>query len=137
MALVDSDPEQDARGSAALLEMSRWLAVTWLVFRLVGSVLIVPVVEELAFRGYLLRKLASRNFEAVPVGRFTWLSLIASSVLFGSLHEHWLAGTIAGMAYAFAQWQCRSIGGAVVAHSVTNGLIAAVVVLERQWSLWP
>ena len=131
--LVDGDP--NAEGTDAALWRDGSLPLFWIVPRAVVSTLIVPIVEELAFRGYLLRKLASADFETIPVGAFTITSLAASSLLFGLLHEHWTAGTIAGLAYALAQWQGRSIGSAIVAHGVTNGLIAAVAVLDQNWKL--
>ena len=71
----------------------------WLVFRIVGSVVTVPIAEELAFRGYLTRRLITSEFQDVPLGRFTWVSFLLSSVLFGALHSRWLAGTLAGMLY--------------------------------------
>jgi len=47
---------------------------------------VVPIAEELAFRGYLIRKLVSADFEKVALGHFTWVSFLGSSILFGSLH---------------------------------------------------
>lgn len=137
MALVPGDPALDASRDAAIGEMPGWAIALWIAFRLVRSVLVVAIVEELAFRGFLLRKLVSRDFDSVPVGRLTFASLAISSALFGLLHPDWLAGTLAGAAYAIAQWQTRSVGGAIVAHGVTNALIAAVVLSQGHWSLWP
>ena len=62
------------------------LAVAWLIFRVPGSAVTVPIAEELAFRGYLLRRLISADFDRLSLIRFTWLSFFASSVLFGVLH---------------------------------------------------
>jgi CAAX prenyl protease-like protein len=110
--------------------------VVWLVFRVVGSVVTVPLAEELAFRGYLPRRLQAADFEAVPLGRFTGLSFLASSVLFGLLHGRWLAGTLAGMFYALALYRRRDLAEPVLAHAVTNALIAAHVLATGNWSLW-
>src|SRR5262249_13169281 len=80
-----------------------WLGGIWLIFRVAGSAVTVPLAEELAFRGYLLRRLQAADFEAVPPDRFSWLSFTVSSALFGALHPgRWLAGTLAGMLYALA-----------------------------------
>jgi len=113
----------------------RWAAV-WLVFRVVGSVIVVPIAEELAFRGYLTRRLLAAEFQAIPPGRFTWWSLLVSSIIFGALHGRFLAGTLAGMAYAMAYRRRGELADAVVAHAVTNGLIACAVVASGSWSLW-
>ncbi len=80
----------------ALAEIPAGLAAAWVIFRVVGSVVTVPIAEELAFRGYALRRLASPAFDQAPL-RFTWLSFLLSSILFGALHGRWLAGTVAGM----------------------------------------
>src|SRR5262249_13876141 len=90
-----------------LARLGRGPAAAWLSFRVVGSVLVVPLVEELAFRGFLLRRLVAAEFTDVPPGRFTWPSFLISSVLFGILHGRWLAGTLAGLAYALALYRRR------------------------------
>lgn len=103
---------------------------------MLGSTITVPLAEELAFRGYLMRKLVRRNFESVPLTHFTWLSFAASSILFGLLHDRWFAGTIAGMAYALAVYRRGQLGDAIVAHATTNALIATWVIAGGNWSLW-
>ena len=108
----------------------------WLIFRVLGSVITVPLAEELAFRGYLTRKLIAKDFETLPLGQFSWFSFIMASVLFGLLHERWLAGTLAGMAYALALYRRGQLGDAVIAHMTTNALIAVFVLTQGKWSLW-
>ena len=119
-----------------LSESSTWFAVTWVLFRVVGSVVAVPFAEELAFRGYLIRKLVARDFERVPPGHFTWFSFIASSVLFGLLHQNLLAGALAGGAYALALYQRGRIGDAILAHVTSNALIAVAVLMGGLWGFW-
>lgn len=124
---VDGRQPEWAGGIATL---STGSAVVWLAFRVFGSVFIVPLVEELAFRGYLLRKLIASDFEKVRLDQFTWFSFMVSSILFGLLHEHWLAGTLAGMAYALALYRRGQIGDAVMAHITTNALIAVFMLVQ-------
>ena len=76
--------------------------VAWVIARVLGSVFVTPLVEELAFRGYLTRRLLASDFKSVPQGTFSWPSFLVSSLLFGIIHERWIAGTIAGMFFAFA-----------------------------------
>jgi CAAX prenyl protease-like protein len=102
----------------------------------VGSVLVIRLVEEMAFRGYLLRRLAAADFTGIVACRFTWVSFLLSSVAFGLLHGRWLAGTVAGMAYALAFYRRGKLGDAVVAHMTTNGLITLLVLITGAWSLW-
>lgn len=122
--------------SQGLAELSSGVAAVWVVFRVLGSVITVPLAEELAFRGYLLRKLIAKNFQSVPLGQFSWLSFLLTSVLFGVLHGRWLAGTLAGMGYALALYHRGQLGDAVVAHMTTNALIALFVLTQARWSLW-
>ena len=110
------------------------LAVAWLASRVFGSVLVVPLAEELAFRGFLLRRLIGADFTDDP-GRFTWTSFVISSALFGALHGRWLAGTIAGR-LRVALYRRRELADAVAAHATTNALIAAYVLATGSWSMW-
>jgi exosortase E/protease (VPEID-CTERM system) len=110
-----------------------WL---WVVARVVGSVLLVPLVEEMAFRGYLLRRLAATDFEGGQAAQFSWTALLLSSTAFGLLHGRWLAGTVAGACYALAFYRSGKLGDAVMAHITTNGLIALTVLVTGTWSLW-
>ena len=111
--------------------------ITWLVFRTLAAVITVPIAEELAFRGFLLRRLISADFESVSLQRWSFLAVAGSSIAFGLLHgDRWIAGTIAGLLYAGAQkWRGR-LGDAVVAHAITNALIAVWVLSGGDWSLW-
>lgn len=119
-----------------LAEMPPALALLWLVARVLGSSIVVPIAEELAFRGYLLRRLIDADFTAVSPKQFTLLSFLVSSVAFGALHGRWLAGILAGMIYAGAQYKRGKISDAIVAHAVTNGLLAAYVLAFGAWHFW-
>ena len=109
----------------------------WLAFRVLGAVVTVPIAEELAFRGYALRRLESADFTGIDPRRFTWMPLAISAVLFGVLHgRRWIAGTIAGVLYATVLRKRGSLGDAAAAHSVTNALLAVWVLWTGDWSLW-
>lgn len=131
-----ADGGADAAFSAGLASMSVAGTAAWLSFRIIGAIVLVPIAEELAFRGYLVRKLIADDFEAVPFTQFAWLSFIASSILFGALHEQWLAGTLAGMIFAATLYRRGSLADAVVAHSTSNALLCAYVLLTHHWFLW-
>jgi exosortase E/protease (VPEID-CTERM system) len=122
--------------AARLATLPSGLVIVWVGFRVLGSVLIVPVAEELAFRGYVLPKLVAYDFATVRPGQFTLLACLISSVLFGLLHGRWLAGTLAGIGYALALRQRGQLADAVVAHMTTNALLAAYVLSHQRWSLW-
>lgn len=114
---------------------STWAGV-WLFFRVVGAVVTVPIAEELAFRGYLCRRLIGNEFQDVPMGKFTWFSFILSSVVFGILHGRWFAGTLAGLVFALVLYRHKRLSDPIWAHAITNGMIAAYVLATSTWTLW-
>lgn len=136
LALESGDPAAGDAVQQGLRELPTGLAALWIFFRVVGCVVTVPIAEELAFRGYLIRKLVAADFENVPPGRFTWLSFLGSSLLFGLLHQSWLAGMVAGAGFALALYRRGRVGDAIVAHMTANGLVAAAVLLAGRWALW-
>jgi CAAX prenyl protease-like protein len=138
---VALEPAGASRTDATPLEsglaaLSPAWTMLWLGCRIFGSVITVPLAEELAFRGYLTRRYIASDFQSIAPGRMTWLSFLLSSFLFGALHERFIAGTLAGMAYALAYRRRGELSDAVVAHGVTNLLIAILVLTTGSWSLW-
>ena len=122
---------------AALGASSAVARITWISFRVLAATITVPIAEELAFRGFLLRRLISQDFESVAFTRFTWFALLVSSALFGALHGSlWFAGIVAGLLYSFAVIRRGRIGEAVAAHATTNGLLAVYVLVYGAWHLW-
>ncbi len=119
-----------------LADLPAWLAAVWIGFRVIGSTVTVPMAEELAFRGYLIRKLVAQDFEKVRPGKFTWLSFLVSSLLFGLLHQNLLAGALAGAAFAVALYRRGLVGDAIIAHVTSNALIAFSVVVVGRWGFW-
>ncbi len=129
-------PDPDANTASHVRSMSPYWSAVWIVGRIVGSVFVVPIVEELAFRGYLMRRLAGSHFETVVPALTQWFAVLASSVLFGALHGRmWLPGVLAGLTYAWAYRRRDRLGDAILAHATTNGLIA-IAVLSGHWALW-
>jgi exosortase E/protease (VPEID-CTERM system) len=116
--------------------LSDGLLILWLSARVIGAVILIPLIEELAFRGFLLRRVQSRDFSEVPIGQLTVISVIVSSPAFGILHSDWIAGTVAGIAYAVVLRGKGNLSDAVVAHGVTNFCLAAQVLLTREWGYW-
>ena len=136
-AWIATDP-----GAGAPSDLGQWLATlgpvalaSWLSLRLFGTIILVPIAEELAFRGYLHRKLIADKFESVAEGAFAWKAFLVSTILFGALHERWLAGALAGAVFAFALYRSGKITGAIIAHMVANALIAFWAIAFGQWSL--
>jgi exosortase E/protease (VPEID-CTERM system) len=110
---------------------------TWIAARVIGAVVTVPMAEELAFRGFLLRRFTSSDVDSVVPDRSMWPGIAVSSLVFGFLHgERWLTGILAGLIYAGVYVRTGRIGEAVLAHSVTNGLLVLLVLFFGTWRYW-
>jgi len=130
-----TDPEAGATLRAGVDALPTPLAAAWVAFRLLGAVVTVPLAEELAFRGYLMRRLVARDFTELPFGAATFLALVASSLAFGLLHSQWLLGTAAGMAYGWLAIRRGRLSDAVMGHATTNAAIAGYALLTADWAL--
>jgi len=127
----------NAAAGLALASAPQSARIAWITFRALAAVITVPIAEELAFRSFLIRRIVSPAFLSVKRQSVTLLPVLISSVAFGVLHgDRWLAGTLAGLLYAFAFLRRGRIGDAVAAHATTNALLAAYVLLWCKWSLW-
>jgi exosortase E/protease (VPEID-CTERM system) len=110
---------------------------TWITGRVAAAVLAVPVAEELAYRGFLMRRLSNPDFESVPFRSVGWLPLAATAVIFGLAHGAlWLPGIAAGLAFGLILMRRGSLGEPVAAHITANAVVAASVLWADQWQLW-
>jgi exosortase E/protease (VPEID-CTERM system) len=109
----------------------------WILSRVVGSVLIVPIAEELAYRGYLMRRLITADFESLPFQSVGWLSLMAAAIAFGVAHGAlWIPAILAGLAFGLIVVRRGRLGEAVAAHATANALLGGAVLAGNQWQLW-
>ncbi len=114
-----------------------WLTFFWFTFRCVGYSITVPIVEELAFRGYLTRRLVTANFDDITLGHFHWIAFLGSSFLFGIMHGvNWIPGTLAGMLFAIALYRRGRLLDSIIAHATTNSLLAIYAIASGKWHLW-
>jgi exosortase E/protease (VPEID-CTERM system) len=127
--------EEGAALATWLAELPASLVALWIAMRAIGTTLLVPVAEELAFRGYLHRVLISRRFETVEPGQFAPLAFVLSSLLFGLMHERWLAATLSGAAFALIMYRSNRLSDPIAAHMTANGVIALWVITMGEWSL--
>lgn len=134
--LVPNNAEENQNIGTVLTAAPSVWALIWLVFRVVGAVVTVPLAEELVFRGYLFSRLAGQKIRLNGKLSFSWRALLISSILFGILHASLFAGFIAGLIYGWVRYRSESIVDAVVAHSVTNLLLALYVIGTQSWAFW-
>ncbi len=108
----------------------------FIIVRLAGAALVVPVFEEIFWRSFVLRYIINQDFTKVKIASFTWSSFIVSSLLFGSEHNLWLAGIMAGVFYNLLLYWSRSIYVCIIAHGVTNLLLGLYVIRTGSWQFW-
>lgn len=108
-----------------------------LFFRTLRAIVIVPIVEELFWRGWMMRWLVSSNFHKLPLGVYTASSFWITAVLFASEHgPYWEVGLIAGIAYNWWMVRTKSLGDLIYAHAVTNACLCAFILGTKRWEYW-
>lgn len=107
------------------------------VLRVMRAALLVPLLEELFWRGWLPRWLINRDFARVPLGTFTTLGFVATALLFASEHgPFWEVGLACGLIYNWYMWKTRSLGDLVLVHGVTNLALSGFVLVTGQYGYW-
>jgi CAAX prenyl protease-like protein len=108
-----------------------------LVLRTLRAVVIVPIIEELFWRAWMLRWMINPDFQKVPLGAYTPLSFWLVAVLFASEHgSYWEVGLIAGVIYNWWMIRCKSVGDLILTHAVTNACLSAYVIFAGKWEYW-
>jgi CAAX prenyl protease-like protein len=117
------------------LQGSAWWPA-FLAVRLYGLALMVPVMEEIFWRSFLLRYLTRTDFESLPVGTFSAFALLVMLAASAVAHPEWLVAVLASLAYAVWLRRSRSLFGAILAHSTTNAALGAYVLRTGEWQYW-
>lgn len=109
-----------------------------LALRFLRLVIVVPLVEEIFWRGFLCRYLIDDDFTRPPFGAFSWQSFGIVSLAFAGAHwgPDFIPALITGALYNIVAYRTRSLSSCVVAHAVTNGLLGGYIMATRQWGFW-
>jgi CAAX prenyl protease-like protein len=91
--------------------------------RILGAVLVVPVMEELFWRSFIMRWIDNPKFLEVDPRAVSWKAMAIAALLFGAEHHLWLAGIVAGLAYALLYRRTGNLWTVIVAHAVTNAAL--------------
>jgi CAAX prenyl protease-like protein len=112
-----------------------WVTV---ISRFLRLVIVVPLVEEIFWRGFLLRYLINERFTEVAIGTFSWVSFVIVMLGFGFAHSpaDWIAAVATGALYNLVAYRTRSLAACVVAHATTNLLLGIWIMATRQWGFW-
>ncbi len=107
----------------------------WLIIRVFGSALVVPVMEELFWRSFVMRWIDSDEFRTLKPAHTSLKAVLISSLVFGFEHQMWFAGLLAGLAYAWLYRQ-GSLWLPIIAHTTTNFVLGLYVISSGEWKYW-
>jgi hypothetical protein len=108
------------------------------MFRFLRLVVVVPFVEEIFWRGFLLRYLIDDNFERVALGTFSWVSFSIVTLGFAFSHStaDWPVALVTGVVYNGVAYRTKSLSSCVLTHAVTNLLLGLWIMKTQQWGFW-
>lgn len=115
--------------SEALMALPVWAFLLWAAARIVGTVLFVPVIEELFFRGYLQSRLDFGGWAGKA------LAIAVPTAAFAALHGRYLEAGIAGVIFALLVMRRGRLADAIAAHAIANALIAVMAAWRGDWGL--
>jgi CAAX prenyl protease-like protein len=108
-----------------------------LTLRIARAAILVPVLEEIFWRGFLPRWVVDNDWDRVPMGTYNTLAFVGTALLFASEHgPYWDVGLMCGLIYNWYMWKRRSLGDLVLVHAVTNGALSVFVLMTRQYAFW-
>lgn len=111
--------------------------IGFVAVRLIGLAVIVPVMEEMLWRGFLARYLInSDDFSAVPQGTFTASSFAIVTAAFVAVHPELLAATAWGILINLLYRRTQNVWACVAMHAVTNALLGGWILATGAWKLW-
>ena len=113
------------------------ISMSFLLFRVLVSVIAVPILEELFWRGWLMRWIANNRFTTIPIGTWNAEAFWIVALLFASEHgSYWDVGLLTGMIYNYWAIRTHNLMDCIIVHAVTNACLAAYVIGWNQWQFW-
>ena len=110
--------------------------IAFVIVRLLELTIVVPLIEEVFWRGFLSRYLIAEDFEKVEQGTFTVFSFFAVTLLFASAHAEILAAIVWCMMINALYARTKNVWACVLMHAVTNGLLGVYILTTKEWHLW-
>ena len=111
-------------------------AMIWLSSRIMGAVLIVPIMEELFWRSFIMRWFDNQNFLSIDPEKISGFAYVGSACLFALEHNLWLAGLFAGLVYGELYKTYKNLWIPIFAHAVTNAVLGVYVIFTGNWQYW-
>lgn len=106
----------------------------FILIRTFSCTLLVPVVEELFWRGWLMRWVIDIDFHKIPLGKYNATAFWVVAILFASEHgPYWEVGLITGVIYNWWMIRTKNLADCILMHAVTNGILSTYVVISGRW----
>lgn len=115
---------------------SQHAVIGLIAIRLAGATLVVPVMEELFWRSFIMRYAINPDFRLVPLGTFSLFSFAVVAILFGLEHFRVIQGVMAGIVYGLLVFKQKTLRGCVLAHATTNLGLGIYVLYAEKWLFW-
>lgn len=112
------------------------LRVAFLAVRFLGLAVLVPLMEELFWRGFLIRYVQAEDFESVPVGKVTPAAFAIVAIAFAAVHPEWLPALLYAAAANWLLMRTQSLWACIQMHAVTNLLLGIYVMVWKDWRFW-
>lgn len=130
-------PQREAFNPFEQLAGDKSFMYQFLTVRLWGMIVIVPLIEEFFIRGFLMRYVDDPDWDLVPIGVARFGGLIAPTIYGLVAHPMEPLAAVAWFSMVtYLYRKTNNIWDCVVAHAVTNGLLAWYVIQYEQWHLW-
>jgi uncharacterized protein len=108
-----------------------------LLLRGMRASLIVPIIEELFWRAWLMRWLINPDFSKIPLGTYAPQAFWIVAAMFAVEHgSYWDVGLACGILYNWWMVRTKSLGDLILAHGITNACLSVYVVAAGKWEYW-
>lgn len=108
----------------------------FLTVRMLGLVVLIPLVEELFYRSFVMRYVVDPDYRKVPIGRVTPLGLGVTTAVFGLSHPEWLPAVLTGLAWGWLVARTKSVSACVLSHATANLALGIYVLYTHDWKWW-
>ena len=107
------------------------------ILRIIRAALLVPILEELFWRGWLPRWIVNPDWKKVPLGSYSVMAFVITAVLFATEHgPYWDVGLLCGFIYNWWMWRTKSLGDLILVHAVTNAALSGFVMITGEYQYW-
>ncbi len=146
--LVSIGFKQRLEGFDATVFDSASAQIMTYVWRFFRAVIVVSFVEEICWRGYVMRLGVSLDKKSpieyknelwsIPFGTHSWLAYLISTGAFILVHQpaDWLAALIYGSLMYWLAIKTKSLTACVMMHAVANLLMGTYILQTGQNGLW-